>query len=204
MNRFTRPLGERPYKRIFILATEGEKTEPQYFEGIFGNNELVLKVTCLETKRGLSAPRHVLDRLDAYIKKAELRKSDQAWLVVDRDHWKASHISELFQWCNEENARKPEIVHNMALSVPCFELWLLWHFEEAEVIRTSEELKEALKRHLPEYDKKLSTSDLRKLASQIVRAKKFAVKARGDSPLFSPEKWGSNVDILVTELQTAK
>ena len=28
---FRRPLGERRYRKLFIVATEGVKTEPQYF-----------------------------------------------------------------------------------------------------------------------------------------------------------------------------
>lgn len=29
--RFQRPRGERRYKRLFVIATEGNKTEKQYF-----------------------------------------------------------------------------------------------------------------------------------------------------------------------------
>ena len=37
---FTRPLGTRRYKRLFLIATEGNKTEPQYFALL--NEEVVL------------------------------------------------------------------------------------------------------------------------------------------------------------------
>lgn len=28
---FSRPLGERRYRKLFLVAVEGSKTEPQYF-----------------------------------------------------------------------------------------------------------------------------------------------------------------------------
>ena len=34
VRRLKRPLGKRRYRRIFILATEGGVTEPQYFKVI--------------------------------------------------------------------------------------------------------------------------------------------------------------------------
>ncbi len=38
--RFQRPLGERRYRNMFILATEGVVTEPQYF-ALFNSQNLL-------------------------------------------------------------------------------------------------------------------------------------------------------------------
>ena len=49
--------------RLIIIASEGEKTEKQYFEsGLFGNRRVQVKV--LETQDGRSAPNWVLARLN--------------------------------------------------------------------------------------------------------------------------------------------
>lgn len=31
LRTFQRPLGERRYKKLFVVSVEGSKTEPQYF-----------------------------------------------------------------------------------------------------------------------------------------------------------------------------
>jgi hypothetical protein len=72
--KFQRSLGERPYKKLFVLAVEGVKTEPQYF-GIFNNQHSVIRVTCLKGGHG-SSPLHVLKRMKEYLRQEELRISD--------------------------------------------------------------------------------------------------------------------------------
>jgi hypothetical protein len=54
--RFQRPPGERPYRRLFVIAAEGAKTEPQYF-ALFNDQQSVIKVTCLKGSHRSSAPR---------------------------------------------------------------------------------------------------------------------------------------------------
>jgi hypothetical protein len=44
-----------------------------------------------------SAPWYVLKRMKEYLKKEGLKKSDEAWLVVDRDTWKEKDLVELYQ-----------------------------------------------------------------------------------------------------------
>lgn len=39
--KFSRPLGERRYRKLFVLAVEGSKTEPQYF-AIFNDQNSVI------------------------------------------------------------------------------------------------------------------------------------------------------------------
>ena len=58
--KFSRPLGERRYRKIFVLAVEGSKTEPQYF-AIFNDQNSVIRVNCLKSKHD-SAPPQVLVR----------------------------------------------------------------------------------------------------------------------------------------------
>ena len=53
--KFSRPLGERRYRKIFILAVEGIKTEPQYF-AVFNDQNSVIRVNCLKGKHD-SSPR---------------------------------------------------------------------------------------------------------------------------------------------------
>ena len=45
--RFQRPLGERRYKKLFVVSVEGSKTEPQYF-AIFNQPQSIVLVKCLK------------------------------------------------------------------------------------------------------------------------------------------------------------
>ncbi|MCK5683502.1 RloB domain-containing protein [bacterium] len=83
--RFFRPTGKRPYRRKVILAVEGSVTEPLYFS-LFNSEDSVICVKCLKGKHD-SAPKHVLKRMEKYIKSEGINNKDQAWLVVDKDSW---------------------------------------------------------------------------------------------------------------------
>src|ERR1700759_1921432 len=119
--RFARPLGERRYKKLFVVAVEGTKTEPQYF-ALFNESSSVVSVRCLRAKH--SAPKQILKELKAFLRKESVRKTDEAWVVGDKDSWALQQLDELFAWSKSaEN-------FGMALSNPKFELWLLLHLEE--------------------------------------------------------------------------
>ncbi len=113
--------------RLIIIATEGEKTEKQYFESeLFGNRRVQVKV--LQTESGHSAPKHVLNRLKEFARDCDLQPDDQLWLVVDVDRWP---IEQLVDTCSGA-IRGRQITCQLAISNPCFELWLYLHLAEWE------------------------------------------------------------------------
>ena len=65
-------------------------------------------------------------------------------------HWYALAASLDGKLRNE--ARQP-VVFQAVASVPCFELWLLLHFEDIQAPLHREEVLHRLKRHMPGYDK---------------------------------------------------
>ena len=54
-----------------------------------------------------------------------LQERDQLWLLMDRDlqSWKPAMISAIAQQCQSKG-------YFLAVSPPCFEIWLLLHFED--------------------------------------------------------------------------
>ena len=64
--KFKRSLGARRYRKMFILATEGAKTEPLYFN-MFNNGNTVIHVKCLKGNKQ-NSPEHVLKRMNDYLK----------------------------------------------------------------------------------------------------------------------------------------
>lgn len=121
----------RDYK-LFAIACEGEKREPEYFR-LFSFMSKRIKVDIIEdvvsdenvTNRykhtHRSAPRWVLDRAITYIDKEGLIEDDELWFVIDTDRWTDRQIRYLVDFCNNH----PN--WHIAISNPCFEVWLYFH-----------------------------------------------------------------------------
>lgn len=101
-----------------------------------------------------SSPLQVLSRMKTYLRKNKPDRHDEAWLVVDRDQWPEPHIRQLQDWTREDSAR------HLAVSNPCFEYWLLLHFEDYDV-KDSRACKARLQRHIPNYDKHIDDKMVR-------------------------------------------
>ena len=145
---FQRPLGERRYRKQFVVAVEGKLTEQQYFEQLRGFTPLI-HIVCVSGNEK-SAPAYVLKRLKNYLRDNPLRETDEAWLVVDRDEWPPSELDKLHAWTR----RDPRFA--LAVSNPAFELWLLLHFQNAGPASTHQTVRQLLSKHLPGYEKSLS------------------------------------------------
>lgn len=188
---FHRPLGERRYKKLFVISVEGSKTEPQYF-AIFNQTQSIILVKCLKRPSTKSAPRQVLKIMESYLRKEALRKTDEAWLVVDMDDWTEDQLRELLNWA------KKSANHGFALSNPNFEFWLLLHFEEGKGLTSTQECLTRLKRHLPHYakeiDRKKITPEL--IEKAITRAKQREANRTADFP----QTWSTTVYRLIEKI----
>jgi len=191
--KFQRPLGERRYRKLFIIAVEGSRTEPQYF-ALFNYRDSIIKIECLKDKHA-SAPPQVLGRLKKYLKDEPLKTSDEAWLVVDKDQWTETQLKELWDW-----SRKKEN-YGFALSNPKFEYWLILHFEAGDGIATSRDCDDRLKKYLPDYVKSIDPGQITRqmIDEAIERARKR------DNPPCSdwPRSTGTTVYKLVENILKA-
>lgn len=122
---------------LIVIACEGEKTEQDYFNSISElcdelGSRLQLKVLP-PREEGHSAPRHVLDQMDKYKKEFGIKVNDELCLVIDRDKqsWTEATISEVAQFCHAKQ-------YILALSNPCFELWLLIHHYDVMLLGEDE------------------------------------------------------------------
>lgn len=187
--KFRRSLGKRPYRKMFVLATEGSKTESQYFE-IFKDQNLVVRILPKET--GRSAPPQVLERMRKYLKQEGLRGSDEAWLVVDKDQWTDGQLSQLHEWAQESDN------YGFALSNPKFEFWLLLHFEDGKGVSNSRTCSQRLERHIPGYDKDINA---RKISGDMIKKAIERAKKR-DTPACCdwPRNTGTTVYRLVEKI----
>ena len=195
MRVFQRPLGERRYKKLFVVSVEGSKTEPQYF-AMFNELQSIVLVKCLKRKATESSPLQVLKGMESYLRKESLRKTDEAWIVVDKDDWTLEQLRKLLQWA------KKSIKYGLALSNPNFEYWLLLHFEDGKKLATSQECLVRLKKHLSNYKKEI---DAKKITlKHINRAIARAKQKDGSRPNDVPHIWSTNVYRLIERILNHK
>ncbi len=109
---------------LVVIASEDEYAVQQYFD-LFESVRIQFEV--LNTEDGKSAPKEVLKRIKDYQEEFQIGDGDQFWVVTDVDHWADNnHIKNLVQVLRE--SKQGEI--SVALSNPCFDLWLLLHFDD--------------------------------------------------------------------------
>ncbi len=182
-DRDRRSARREPFKDsrpTILIVCEGRVTEPSYLKDFysalknprvnirFGDGEAV-PLTIVRTARDLKkkaeeqAKRERDDNL-AY---------DQVWCVFDVDEH--PHISEARQM-----ARDNEL--HLAVSNPCFELWLLLHFREPPGAKHRHDLQSMLSENLPDYHKRASYALVSPgYDAAVVRAKRLDAAASAAS-----------------------
>lgn len=142
--------------RILILC-ESAQTEPNYFRWFKFENRLT-NVVVSPLRGSKSGPRELLKRL-----RSELRDDpglDEVYCVLDHDE-RTAEIKNFEADLARILKRRASTHIEMVLSKPCFELWLLLHFEFTDRPFASmpggnsacSEVIKQLRRHVPEYSK---------------------------------------------------
>jgi hypothetical protein len=151
--------------RLFVIATEGRETEKQYFV-MFHDSRI--KIEILPTgDDNRSAPQYVLDRLDEFVKKYDLTQDDALWVMFDVDRWGAKNISAI---CRQAKQKK----YGLAISNPCFEVWLYLHVDDLHPDdKNCQEFEARLRNKLGSYNKSNLNTDAFKdyIEEAVERAK---------------------------------
>lgn len=123
--------------RLIVIASEGKDTERIYFKALakeYTNPRVhvhILKRS--EEEKNNSSPEHVLEQLNEYKCQYELEADDELWLVTDKDLWTEAMLSRVATECMQD------VSMHMALSNPCFELWLLLHLVDVASLTPEEQ-----------------------------------------------------------------
>jgi RloB-like protein len=153
-NRDRRPARRSSFrepKPIILIVCEGKNTEPQYFDG-FQRNCRNPRVEIL-VAREHGVPRTLVETAKEHKKTAEAEAKrrgdenlayDSVWCVFDVDEH--PHIPDARQMARDNDIE-------LAISNPCFELWLLLHFRDSPGMRHRRELREMFVNYMPGYDK---------------------------------------------------
>lgn len=112
-----------PYRdaKLYIIVCEGEKREYDYFN-FFNGISSKLKVHTYSPVDGYSSPNHVINNAKIHSEKYDLTNDDEVWIIVDVD----SHKDLIHDVVKEVKDRNWFI----AISNPCFEVWLFYHFKD--------------------------------------------------------------------------
>lgn len=174
-----------PIERILIVC-EGQKTEPLYIDEIKCDCRLAsANVKVLPSAYG-TQPLQVVNYAETLFREGDRSQEiergafDRVFAVFDRDDHDSYHQAlTKAEALNGKlkNDEKNHIPFQAIASVPCFELWLLLHFEDVHAPIHRNVVFERLKAHLQGYDKGqgghwLATKDL--LETAILRSKNKA------------------------------
>lgn len=185
-------------RRPILIVCEGQKTEPNYFDGV--RMELRLQTLRVEIVRARGTdPRSVVQH--AIDRKADLREQlgddPEAWAVFDRDQHQARKLHEAWNLACVHGIRS-------AFSNPCFELWYLLHFvdQRASLSRQTARRELDKPKRLPGYDKSrgyfTTLAPLTETAS--IRARALRAKHLGDGTERIEANPRTEVDELVSYL----
>lgn len=162
--------------RLRVLVVCGGKvTEPQYLKGL--RNSVRSRALDLDFT---AVPRSPTDVVAAAIRRSG-PDFDEVWCVFDVDQF---DIREAVR-----RAREREV--NLAISNPCFELWLLLHFERCNShLRGYEAVVVKLKKHVPDYDKSVSFRHFEgRVTTAIANAKQLDASGTDHSKNPSTSVW---------------
>jgi hypothetical protein len=95
---------------------------------MFRNPKVHVKV--LPVEGGRSAPEYVLEQLDRFVDEFQIGDEDELWVMLDVDRWGSRKLSEISTLTVQKG-------YGLAISNPCFEIWLYLHFLDVQSQRLS-------------------------------------------------------------------
>ncbi|MFF6908243.1 RloB family protein [Streptomyces sp. NPDC012389] len=139
-----RTKGVRPEQRRFLIYCEGERTEDLYFKGLRADLRTLPVAVCLGGEHGepLSLVRAAIEHKERALHSPQDRRMayDEVWCVIDVEapapHDGLDSALDL--------ARRNGV--EVALTNPCFELWIMLHFKDVTRYSTSNEAQRALEK----------------------------------------------------------
>ena len=181
--------------KMIIIGYEGKDKEPKYFSQL---EEKLLEprkafIHPLPPSNGESAPKKVLERVKQFVEDpyrgVNIEPGDTIWFVLDVDKYPKEQFDQLNNYCGQNEQR------NLAISNPCFEIWLWLHLDDADNISStnSNDLKKEL--HQMTTDKGFNGDYTPWVEHALEKATKI-----DNSASFYPSHKTTKVYLLVNEL----
>lgn len=181
---------------LIVIASEDTYAVKHYLAKFLTKR---VQFIVLPTAGGRSSPAAVLERLDQYQRQYEIGEGDEFWVCIDLDHWaQDNHISNLLlvqQRCRQKQG------YRLAISHPCFDLWILLHFQDPPSggFRDCEDVAKVLRGIIPGYDKK----SIEQLPISVEQVEQAIERAKGlpDGESLAPSGPTTQMHLILESLR---
>jgi hypothetical protein len=172
-----------PRREVFprvLIVCEGIRTELGYFRALRHIERIPIELEIFaggtpKTLVGVAVKRKKEAELQAKRSRDPNSSCEQVWCVFDVDEH--PYLAEAKQQAADNGIQ-------VALSNPCFELWVLLHFRDQRAYIEREKVQRECRKHLPGFDKRLPCEVLLdKSESALTRSKDLDSwqRSRGNS-----------------------
>lgn len=186
-----RPTAKRRLSRRILIVCGGRVTEKQYFQGLRAaeRNPAVRVVIKTNPRSPIEVVRYAYK-----LKRQAPDEFDDVWCVFDVDEF--TGIDDAVRLAGRQGI-------GVAVSNPCFELWLLLHFDRHTAHCPSfDALLPLLRRYVPAYDK--AALDFGDYAALVTDGLRTGAGARPDRPAASPQPVDRRVAGRRTDQETLR
>lgn len=189
---------KREESPVILVVCEGSKTEPYYLNDL----KRELGLTAMKVVPGNISgtnPKSITDYTKAEFKKMLKEKGvekENFWCAFDRDDHE--YVENALVMARDNGFK-------VSFSNPCFELWLLLHFQDQNAWINRKDAKRQLKKYIPEYEKSMAGVFAR-ISAHLPAAKKraeFLRKQNKTADNCETENPSTTADLLVKFLYKA-
>lgn len=184
-----------------LVVAEGSKTEPQFLALVQPRCQAAL-VELVVIDETATDPRSLVTRACSVKKHAERERRrtkdpnailEEVWCLFDVDQH--PFLKEARQQAQANGV-------NLAVSNPCFEIWLLLHFQDQTAYIERGDARRRLAAYLPNYDKTLPSLDPfeDRFEEARARAQSLARKHEGDGTSYPQDNPSSDVWRLIDSI----
>lgn len=156
----------RKVKPIVLIVTEGSQTEPKYFEHFkTRQNNIDIRVVGSRSSAGETDYVSLVRKAREYQERNQLSAAagDSVWVIADADvnYNNPKPIAEKNSKLNQARKMADNKGINLLLSSPCFEVWLLLHYQyTTKFIKDYADMKSVLQKYIPAYTKTADVYEL--------------------------------------------
>ncbi|MDR1295610.1 MAG: RloB family protein [Bifidobacteriaceae bacterium] len=193
----TRKTATRPERRTFVIYCEGQRSEPAYIRALRGQPGIARSASVkVEIAREHGSPHRIIEFAADRARDPEV---DECWCVFDvespQPHPNLQHVTDI--------ARTSGV--HLAISNPCFELWLILHHTDHTAALTTRQAV-AKRAELDGRRGKHVDGDayMARRHNAIHRAKLLEDRHRGNRPSFPADNPSSTMYNLVAALETVR
>ena len=116
---------------LFYIFCEGERTEPNYFEGFKKNiesNPIYKNMVLIKIEPCGAGTMRVINQAETYVTRNNIKRG-QIWCVYDKDSFPAKDFNCVVEKANSLNCQNPNLQYKVAWSNECIEFWFILHFD---------------------------------------------------------------------------